>query len=98
MFDLLRSANDFCKILTKNFTVRIIHRGTFILFDEEQYKLEKSLNGEDVARLFERYDVWNYLYTCYKVLHTTGTQYIINDIAEYLACAKYHIRALKSGR
>ena len=57
------------------------------MFDEEQYKLEKSLNGEDVARLFERYDVWNYLYTCYKALHTTGTQYIINDIAEYLACA-----------
>ena len=67
--------------------MKMSDQGKFMIFCAEQYKLEKSLNGEDVARLFEKYDVWDYLYTCYEALHTTGTRYIINDIDEYIASA-----------
>ncbi len=67
--------------------MKMSDQGKFAIFCAEQYKLEKSLNGESVAKLFEKYDVWDYLYTCYEALHTTGTQYIINDIDEYIASA-----------
>lgn len=67
--------------------MKMSDQGKFAIFCAEQYKLEKALNGEDVAKLFEKYDVWDYLYTCYEALHTTGTQYIINDIDEYIASA-----------
>ena len=62
-------------------------QGKFMIFCAEQYKSDKSLSGEEVATLFEKHDVWRYLYTCYEALHTTGTQYIIDDIDGYIASA-----------
>ena len=67
--------------------MKMSDQGKFAIFCAEQYKLEKSLNGESVAKLFEKYDVQDYLYTCYEALHTTGTQYIIDDIDGYIASA-----------
>ena len=39
---------------------------------------------KQVLRLFEKYDVFDYLRTFYDVLHTTGYQYINHDIDLYL--------------
>ena len=37
-----------------------------------------------LADLFERYDVLNYIDTCYEAFNSTGEQGIINDLREYI--------------
>lgn len=56
----------------------------FIIFCLENYKVYKSLTGKDVAQLFDKYGVYDYLRDFYDVLHTTGHQYINHDIDIYL--------------
>lgn len=46
--------------------------------------MAKGLNGKQVSKLFTTYDVWNYIYSCFEALHTTGEKYIVNDIDEYI--------------
>ena len=50
----------------------------------EQYKAAKKMNGKQVAQLFSAYDVWDYIYSCFEALHTTGVNYIIEDIDSYI--------------
>ncbi len=56
----------------------------FIVFCLENYKAYKSLTGKQVLELFTRYGVFDYLREFYDVLHTTGHNYINNDIDIYL--------------
>ena len=56
----------------------------FTVFCMESYKVHKSLNGRQVSQLFEKYGVFDYIREFYDVLHTTGYQYINNDIDIYL--------------
>lgn len=56
----------------------------FIVFCMESYKVYKSLTGKQVAELFEKYGVFDYIRDFYDILHTTGYQYINNDIDIYL--------------
>lgn len=58
--------------------------GCFLVYCTEQYKMAKGLNGKQVSKLFTTYDVWNYIYSCFEALHTTGEKYIVNDIDEYI--------------
>ena len=60
------------------------NQGKFMIFCAEQYKLAKHLTGKQLAELFSRYQVWEYVYTCYEALHTTSTNYIIEDIDLYI--------------
>lgn len=57
----------------------------FIIFCMESYKVHKELTGKQVAELFEKYGVYDYIREFYDVLHTTGYQYINNDIDAYLS-------------
>jgi len=50
----------------------------------EQYKSAKNLNGEQVIDLFSKYKIFDYLMSCFEALHTTGTNYIIDDIDLYI--------------
>lgn len=59
-------------------------QGDFMIFCTEQYKSAKNLNGRQVSELFTRYDVWDYIYSCFEALHTTGVNYIIDDIDSYI--------------
>ena len=59
-------------------------QGKFMIFCAEQYKRAKRLTGKQLAELFSRYRVWEYIYSCYDSLHTTGTNYIIEDIDLYI--------------
>lgn len=59
-------------------------QGKFMIFCAEQYKGAKHLTGKQLAELFNRYRVWEYVYSCYEALHTTGTNYIIEDIDLYI--------------
>ncbi len=59
-------------------------QGKFMIFCAEQYKLAKQLTGRQLAELFSRYKVWEYVYNCYEALHTTGVRYIVEDIDLYI--------------
>ena len=59
-------------------------QGKFIIFCAEQYKAAKHLTGKQLSELFGKYHVWEYLYSCFEALHTTGTNYIIEDIDLYI--------------
>ena len=59
-------------------------QGKFMIFCAEQYKLAKHLTGKQLAELFSRYGVWEYVYSCYEALHTTGINYIVEDIDSYI--------------
>lgn len=56
----------------------------FTVFCLENYKIHRCMTGKEVNELFKKYGVFDYLYEFYDVLHTTGHQYINNDIDIYL--------------
>ena len=58
--------------------------GKFLIFCIEQYKSAKKLNGKQVIELFRRYRIFEYIVSCFEALHTTGTNYIIEDIDLYI--------------
>ena len=59
-------------------------QGDFMVYCTEQYKAAKKLTGKQVAALFTQYQVWEYLYSCFEALHTTGANYIVEDIDLYI--------------
>ena len=63
-------------------------QGNFMIYCTEQYKLAKKLTGKQVAELFSRYQVWDYIYFCFEALHTTGVNYIVEDIDAYIKDSK----------
>ena len=62
--------------------------GNFTVYCAEQYKTAKNLTGRQVAELFTRFRVWDYVYSCFESLHTTGDNYIIEDIDLYIAARR----------
>lgn len=58
--------------------------GKFLVFCIEQYKSAKNLTGRQVMELFRKYKVPEYIISCFEALHTTGTNYIIEDIDLYI--------------
>ena len=56
----------------------------FTVFCLESYKVHRNLSGREVLALFERYGVFDYIREFFDVLHTTGHNYINNDIDIYL--------------
>ena len=53
----------------------------FLVYCVEIYKTAHKLNGKQVMWLFNRYKILEYIVSCYDALHTTGQEYIIEDIA-----------------
>ncbi|MDE6847594.1 MAG: DUF3791 domain-containing protein [Lachnospiraceae bacterium] len=62
--------------------------GNFLVFCTEQYKSAKGLTGIQVSQLFTKYMVWDYIYSCFEALHTTGEKYIVEDIDSYIEASK----------
>ena len=62
--------------------------GNFLTYCTERYKSAKGLTGRQVAELFTKYQVWEYVYSCFEALHTTGENYIIEDIDLYIEARK----------
>lgn len=52
----------------------------FKSFCFEAYRAEKKMTGRETMKLFIQYGVLDYLGTCFDVLHTTGREYIVEDI------------------
>jgi hypothetical protein len=54
----------------------------------ERYRFYKKLSGEEAARDFERYDLYNYVTKYFESLHTMGDQAIMQDLDAYVAGLK----------
>jgi len=54
--------------------------GKFLVYCLETYKATKNLSGREVIEMFKHYGVMDYILSCYEALHTTGKNYIIEDI------------------
>ena len=59
-------------------------KGKFLVFCIEIYKSRKNLSGKQAIELFRRYEIIDYILSCYEALHTTGENYIIEDIDEFI--------------
>ena len=66
---------------------------SFTIFCIENYKVYKSLSGQETLALFRQNGVLDYLHEFYDVLHTTGYQYINHDIDIYLKARNAAVRA-----
>ena len=56
----------------------------FLIYCVEIYKTKNRLTGKQVMQLFAQHDVNKYIIDCYEALHTTGPEYIIEDIADFI--------------
>lgn len=56
----------------------------FIVYCIEEFKSAKGLSGKNVIDLFNHYRVIDYIQDYYEALHTTGRQYIVDDISMYI--------------
>ena len=60
----------------------------FLVYCIENYKNVKGLNGKQIIELFNRYRVLDYIKASYEALHTTGKEYIIDDLDSYINTRK----------
>lgn len=63
--------------------------GNFLIYCTEQYKSAKNLTGRQVSELFTKYRAWDYIYSCFEALHTTGEKYIVEDIDLYIEARQW---------
>ncbi|MDR0307019.1 MAG: DUF3791 domain-containing protein [Chitinispirillales bacterium] len=57
----------------------------FKVFCLEVYKRANDISGADAVSLFKKHGVFDYISSFYDVLHSTGSQYIAQDIGKFLA-------------
>jgi len=60
----------------------------FLAYCIENYKNAKGLKGRETIDLFNRYRVLDYINASYEALHTTGKEYIIDDLNIYIDVRK----------
>ena len=60
------------------------NKGKFLVYCLETYKVSKQMTGKQVIEMFKSYGVTDYILSCYEALHTTGTNYIIEDIDHFV--------------
>ena len=53
----------------------------FLVYCVEIYKTANKLSGRQVIDIFNRYGILEYIVSCFAALHTTGPEYIVEDIA-----------------
>ena len=53
----------------------------FLVYCIEIYKTRYKINGREVLQIFVQNRILDYITECYGALHTTGPDYIIEDIA-----------------
>lgn len=60
----------------------------FLVYCIESYKNAKRLKGKETIELFNKYRVIDYVNASYEALHTTGKEYIIDDLNIYIDARK----------
>lgn len=63
----------------------------FKAFCFEAYRADKKLTGKETMSIFKKYGILEYLDTCFNVLHTTGRNYIIEDIDLFISSHKNNV-------
>lgn len=56
----------------------------FTIFCLESYKQNHKLTGRATLKIFNEYKVFDYIESFYDVLHSTGQEYIVEDINKYI--------------
>jgi len=56
----------------------------FLVYCIEIYKTAYKLSGKQVIHLFNQYKIPEYIVKFYNALHTTGPEYIIEDITSLI--------------
>lgn len=56
----------------------------FTVFCLESYKQAHQLTGKAALKVFNDYKVFDYVQSFYDVLHSTGQEYIVEDIDLYI--------------
>jgi DNA modification methylase len=56
----------------------------FLVYCIEIYKTKHKINGKEIIQIFDKYGVFDYIVECYGALHTTGPEYIIDDITSFI--------------
>ena len=52
----------------------------FITYCLEEYKAAKNVTGKEAITMFKKYNIIDYIVTCYGALHTMGGLAITEDI------------------
>ena len=52
----------------------------FITYCLEEYKAAQGMTGKEVITLFKKYNIIDYIVSCYGALHTMGGPAIAEDI------------------
>lgn len=60
----------------------------FLVYCIESYKNANGLKGREAIELFNKYRVIEYINASYEALHTTGREYIIEDLNIYINARK----------
>ncbi len=60
----------------------------FLVYCIENYKNKKGLKGREAIELFNKYRVVDYINASYEALHTTGREYVIDDLSIYINARK----------
>lgn len=56
----------------------------FLVYCIENYKNAKGLKGKEAIEIFNKHGVIDYINASYESLHTTGREYIIEDLDIYI--------------
>ena len=59
----------------------------FLIYCMERYRHFKGLSGADVARIFEKYGIYEYITKYFEALHTMGDHCIVQEIDDYISSA-----------
>jgi len=65
-----------------NNTDKVLAFKTFCL---ESYKTVHGLTGKAALDVFQEYRVFDYIASCYDVLHSNGRLFLVNDIDDYIS-------------
>lgn len=60
----------------------------FLVYCIENYKNANGLKGRETIELFNKYRVIDYINASYEALHTTGRNYIVDDLNIYINARK----------
>ena len=68
------------------------NRGYFVSFCIEQYKKKNHLTGAEAMQQLDQYKVLDYLDKHFEVLHTQSSQWVLEDIEEFIRLRKEEMK------
>ena len=68
------------------------NRGYFVSVCIEQYKKKNHLTGAEAMQQLDQYKVLDYLDKHFEVLHTQSSQWVLEDIEEFIRLRKEEMK------